>query len=63
VDGKWGFWDVAAHGKNALCPSCLKRRKDEAEALYRREFWAAERRKATGQARGKVADPFDGFRS
>jgi hypothetical protein len=62
VDGRWGFWDVGAHRKDAICPSCLKARRDAAEQLYRREFWAAQRRKAMRQCRNYVADPFQGFR-
>ena len=46
-----------------LCARCGEEQHDEAEQEFWREFRAAQKRKATGQARGKVADPFDGFRS
>lgn len=44
------------------CRDCLEKRHQKAERLYRREFWAAQRRKATGRCRPTGKEPFEGMR-
>ena len=44
------------------CRDCLEKRAEKAERLYRREFWAAQRRKATGKCKPVEGDVFRGMR-
>lgn len=44
------------------CGDCLKKRAEKAERLYRREFWAAQRRKASGRCAPVEGDVFNGMR-